>query len=209
MKSISTKEKINWFLLMLGYFTAGYMTINWITSQKTFFYDLSLPFEHGIPFIPAFILGYACVYGGMAVACAIIDNVSDWQRAIVGFFIATTVCYLFFMLVPVKMTMRPDVSAMTGFHASLTNLIFHVDLPYNCFPSLHVTYPTFATLIVWKNHKVARWAVLAMAVIVAISVIFVKQHYVADVIAGLCVALGSFWVTVKTEGVWGRLFKKA
>ncbi len=208
MSDLTKKEKINWFLLMLGYFTAGYLTINWISSQRTVFYDLSLPFEHDIPFIPAFILGYACVYGGMAVACAIIDNVRDWQRAIVGFFILTTVCFIFFLILPVKMTMRPDLSNMTGFYASLTKFIFHIDLPYNCFPSLHVTFPTFATLIVWKNHKIARWAVLSMALIVAISVILVKQHYLADVIAGLCVAFGSFWIAAKTERIWGGLFNR-
>jgi membrane-associated phospholipid phosphatase len=200
------RAKRNWFLFMLGYFSFGYMFLNWLASGKTVHYDLSLAFENQIPFIPAFILGYCCVYLGMFVAFFVIDTVQDWQRTVVCFLIMTTACYVTFYFFPVKMSMRPDLAGHDGIFYSITRFIFAIDLPYNCFPSLHVAFPTFATLVAWKNHKTARWTLLAMAVIVMVSVVLVKQHYIADVLAGVAVSLGSFAITVKTERLWKGFF---
>lgn len=201
------RDKRNWFLLMLGYFSFGYMFLNWLASGSTRFYDLSFGFESHIPFIPAFILGYSCVYIGMFLAFFVIDDVDDWHRTVVCCFLMTTICYLFFYFFPVKMTMRPDITGKTGIFYAMTRGIFAIDLPTNCFPSLHVAYPTFATLVTWRHHKIARWVMLAMAVIVMISVVLVKQHFIADVFGGIAVSLGSFMITVKSEAWWKSWFR--
>jgi len=200
------REKRNWFLLMLGYFTAGYLTLNWIASRGTSFLDVSFGFENDIPFIPVFILGYACAYAGMFVAYFVINDNDDWHRTIVGFFLATTTCYLFFIFLPVRMEMRPELYASNGMFVYITGFFYQLDMPQNCFPSLHVTYPVFATMILWRRHRTMRWVMGLMAAIIAISVILVKQHYIADVIAGFVVAILSYWITVKTEGIWKRWF---
>ncbi|OQA62212.1 MAG: PAP2 superfamily protein [bacterium ADurb.Bin270] len=204
MTHVELREKRFWFAIMLAYFGIGYMATNWIASIGSRFYDFGMSFENSIPFVPVFILGYACVYGGVFLAYAIIDDIEDWRRAVITFFTATTICYAFFLFMPVKMTMRPPVESLTGIYGAITSAIFAIDLPYNCFPSLHVTYPVFITLVSWRNHRVMRWVMLAMAIIVAVSVVLVKQHYIADAVAGIFTALFSYLFALKTEKFWFR-----
>lgn len=199
MTAEQLREKRNGFLFMVGYFTFGYLAINWFSQQRTFFLDLSFPFEHQIPFVPLFIFGYILVYFSVLLTYLILADWQDWRRAMTSFLLATSVAYLLFLLMPVRMTLRPDLSGMTGIASAVSRFYYLIDLPYNCFPSLHVTYPTLATLLAWRHHRIARWVFMAMAIIVAISVVLVKQHYVADVVAGFLNAGICFWVTVRCE----------
>lgn len=191
--------KFNWFLFMVGYFTAGYLAINWVSSQRTAFFDVSLGFEQSIPFFPLFIFGYILVYLSVVLVYFVLDDIADWRRAIISFLLATTLAYIIFLIFPVRMDLRPDLSHLSGISAIVTRFYYVIDLPYNCFPSLHVTYPTLATLISWRHHRTWCLAFAAMTIVVAISVVLVKQHYLADVIAGFVNAGICYWLTVKIE----------
>ena len=193
------RHKFNWYLLMIGYFAAGYLSINWVSAQRTTFFDVAFPFEQAIPFIPVFIFGYILVYASILFIYTVIDDYADWRRVVGVFFLSTTLAYAIFLLFPVRMTMRPDLAELTGFSAAVTRFYYLIDLPYNCFPSLHVTYPTLATLVAWRHHRTWRWVFAAMALVVAVSVVLVKQHYLADVVAGFLNAGLCFWVVVKLE----------
>ena len=63
-------------------------------------------------------------------------------------------------------------------------------------------------LVFWKDYKVMRWIFAAIAIIVGVSVLLIKQHYIIDVIAGIANAVFFFWLTVKLEPKWSRLFVK-
>jgi len=195
-------HRFNWFLFMIGYFSFGYLTINWISSRRTSFFDVSLAWENGIPFIPVFIFGYILVYMSVLLVYLVIRDMEDWRRVVIAFLLSTSLSYAVFLLFPVKMTMRPDLTGLSGLSAMVTHYYYIIDLPYNCFPSLHVTYPTLATLVAWRGHPIWRWIFAAMAVVVAVSVVLVKQHYVADVLAGFANAGLCFWLTVRLEKRW-------
>jgi len=196
------QNRLNWFLFMIGYFAFGYTTINWISSGRSLFFDVGFGWENSIPFVPAFIFGYILVYLSVLLVYLVIRDPDDWRRVVVAFMISTTLSYACFLAFPVAMTMRPDLSGLTGFSAEITRYYYIIDLPYNCFPSLHVTYPTLATLVAWRNHPIMRWVFAAMTAIVAVSVVLVKQHYIADVVAGFASAALCFWITVRVERLW-------
>lgn len=201
-------EKRNWFLLLIGFFTAGYLGTNYLASQSAYFFNVSFSFEDKIPFIPEFIVGYAGVYVAMLVAYFVIGNILDWRRAVVSFLIAMSVAYVIFLSFPVKMTMRPDIAGQSGLFIWLTKLFYTVDNTANCFPSLHVACPTLASIVLWNNHRKTSIGMFFVAAIVAISVILVKQHYIADVISGALLAVAAYFVSIKTEKYWSRLFPK-
>ncbi|MFA4874989.1 MAG: phosphatase PAP2 family protein [bacterium] len=199
MDKLQKREKRNWFLFMIGYFTAGYLAINWFTQGRSGFFDLGFPFEQDIPFVPIFIFGYILVYVSVLLVYLIFDDWDDWRRAIITFLGATTLAYLFFIFLPVRMSLRPDLTGLTGIGASVSRFYYFIDLPYNCFPSLHVTYPSLATLVSWRHHRIMRWVFAAMTLIVALSVVLVKQHYIADVAGGFLNASLIYWLTVRSE----------
>jgi len=205
-------DKKNWALLMIGYFSAGYFTLNWVASQYQGTYtDVALALDHAIPFIPIFILGYILVFGSILLALIIIKHPGAWYKMIIGFFISSTLCYLFFLILPVQMTMRPDLAHLSdsGIFALITQFYYIIDLPYNCFPSLHVNYPVLITLTLWHYHPRLRWVFLSMAIIVALSVLLVKQHYIADAVAGTCTAILAFIMATRIYARYGGMFKNS
>ncbi len=206
MTKAEKREKLNWFIFMIGYFTAGYLAINWFSQVRTNFYNVGFGFESQIPFIPIFIFGYLLVYLSVILFYVIIDDANDWQRGVIAFLTSTTLAYILFLIFPVRMAIRPEISELTGSSISLmvTRFYYYIDAPYNLLPSLHVTYPALAALVAWKNHRAMRWAFASMAVVVAVSVVLVKQHYIADIVAGFANAGVCFFAAVRVE----RFLKK-
>lgn len=195
-------------MVVSGYFAGGYLAINWFSHNHAIPVDVSMAADHAIPFVPVFSFGYLLTYVVPLMIFATIKDQKNLHRAVVCFFFATTLAYVFFLVMPVKMEYRPDLSGDTGIFATVTRFIYSVDRPYNCFPSLHVTYPTMCTLVVWKDYKMARWIFAAVSIIVGVSVLLIKQHYIIDVVAGIANAAFFFWLTVKLEPKWSKLFVK-
>lgn len=194
-------EKLGWFLFMVGYFTFGYLAINWFSQTRTYFFDPSFGFEGSIPFVPGFIFGYLLVYLSVVLIYFVIQDMDDWHRGVITFLSATTLAYLIFLVFPVRMEMRPEIWEVTGssFAGAVTRFYYYIDAPYNLLPSLHVTYPTLAMLVAWRRHHIMRWVFMAMSLVVAVSVILVKQHYIADVVAGFANAGFCFAFSVYAE----------
>lgn len=208
MLSLQAKrEKRNWFFLIVGYFAGGYCLINWINQFRTQYYDVSFAFEKNIPFIPAFIFGYILVYFSMLLLYLILDDSDDFRRAVVAYLSLTTVHYIFFLLIPVKFMLRPDLTAVSGFGVDVTKFYYIIDMPYNCFPSLHVAYPTMAALVSWRHHRYASSMFVVMTIVIAASVVFVKQHYIMDVVAGAMTATVLYCIVMATEKKWKGLFR--
>ncbi len=187
------------FIGMVSYFTFGYLAINRFSSGRGSFFDLSTPIDAAIPFVPAFVFGYLLVYTSVLLFL-IIERREDFYLAFLSFFLVTSIAYIIFLIAPVKMVNRPTLEGMSGFVAETTMACFSIDRPYNCFPSLHVTYAMLATLALWRNHRRLAWATLAMTLLVAASVLLVKQHVIADVIAGIINAFFGFRLARKLMG---------
>jgi membrane-associated phospholipid phosphatase len=200
MTDAQRHEKFKWFILIAGYFAAGYLAINRFNLGRPNPIDLAFGFEREIPLVPFFITGYILVYASVILIPFILTDVEDWRRAVVSTLAAMTCAYLFFLLFPIHMELRPPAPEGPGLWEALTRGYFFIDPPSNCFPSLHVTYPMLGTLLVWRHHRVWRWIYVAMTAIVALSVVLVRQHYVADVIGGFVNATLWFWLTVRYGG---------
>lgn len=162
---------------------------------RTHYFDISLPFESNIPFIPFFITGYTSVYVILIILYTIFDDFEYFKKAMYFFFVVTTVHFIFFILFPVKMT-RPDLTQADGIMTALTHYYYLIDNPVNCFPSLHISYPLAGTLIIWNYKRKWTYVFAALTVFIAVSVLLVKQHYFLDV-AGAVAATGIIYAILK------------
>jgi hypothetical protein len=72
------------------------------------------------------------------------------------------------------------------------------------FPSLHAGYPFLAFLFARRVLGSARWAVLAYAVAVWFAVVYLGEHYVVDVVAGIGYTLASYVLVVGWERLTTR-----
>lgn len=176
------------FVLASLYFILGYLLINWINSQRAISFNVSFRFETNIPFIPIFILGYGIVYLSVLGLYFIIRDEREYKRTIIALFMLVTIHYIFFLLIPVKMTMRPEFNASSSLMLFITKTYYTIDKPFNCFPSLHVSYTFLGAFLLYNYKRLWSYFYFILAIIVAVSVILVKQHYVADVVVGIITA---------------------
>ena len=95
----------------------------------------------------------------------------------------------------------PDAFAGDGFGAWGLRFLYDADPPYNCFPSIHVAHSVVSALACFRVHQRLGLLTIACAALVAISTLFTKQHYVADVVAGAGLALLADGVCIHP---WGR-----
>jgi len=176
------------FCFLIAYFLAGYFACSYVNMHKGVYIDLSFPFEADIPFFPVFIIGYISVYLGLFLTYAVIDDYFVFRKTFYFFFLVSTVHFVLFLLVPVRMN-RPELANPDGIMTLLTKYYYMIDNPVNCFPSLHVSYPLAGTLVLWNYKRFWGYVLAVFTLFVAVSVILVKQHYIIDII-------GAFTVTV-------------
>ncbi len=66
--------------------------------------------------------------------------------------------------------------------------------PVAAFPSLHAAFPFLGFLALLRVYPRGAWIAFAWCVAVWFSVVFLGEHYVVDVIAGVVLAAVSWWV---------------
>jgi len=67
----------------------------------------------------------------------------------------------------------------------------HVDV----FPSLHVAISLFIWLTLMKDHRMVALAIAPVVLLLWGSTIFLRYHYLSDVIVGGALAVIIFWLT--------------
>ena len=122
---------------------------------------------------------------------------ADLRRMIIAFCATSAVAFACFILFPVYCP-RPPFAAQS-IATSMLALEHALVRPVNNFPSFHVAV---AALVYFGARRASRFlaaALLSITVGIAISALCIKQHFVADVIAGFLLAS----VCWRLSGRWG------
>ncbi len=154
---------------------------------------LHTPLDYMIPFVPHFIVPYLLIFPLVVVPFALAwGDPKKLRKVAYAFLLATVIGEIIFIVFPTTMV-RPQLQPGDIF----TELVIHtysVDSPpKNCFPSFHVTVSTLATLLCMKLSKRVGLATLPLTVLIILATVFIKQHYVVDILGGLVLASFSYW----------------
>lgn len=193
MVKFKTYKRV-WFLLCIAYFAGGYLLLNWLSQTRPRYYNVGFSFEQDIPFIGYFIFGYLLIYVCVVGIYFLINDEEVFKRAVKMFFALTTLHFIFFIVLPVKMMLRPEVPPEDGIIGEIVKLYYFIDRPYNCFPSLHVAYTFLGTLLLWNYKRGWAYLYLAATIIVSVSVVLVKQHYMIDVLSSFVTTAFIYWL---------------
>jgi membrane-associated phospholipid phosphatase len=68
--------------------------------------------------------------------------------------------------------------------------VYAGDHPFNDFPSLHVSTSAIIAIHWWRFNRRAGLVAVIWAVLIAMSTVLIRQHYLADVAGGLILAYG-------------------
>jgi len=184
-------------LLALAYavFCVTYLPINAFTEGRVT-HTLFLPGEAQIPFVPEFEFAYLL---GYVLPLAVVwrrPDAARLARLVRAFGLTLAGAYTTYLLFPVYFQ-RPE---LTG-HSLATRLLAleYLDKPYNHFPSLHVAIAMLVALGCADDRRM-RWWLPVVVAIMAVSTVFVKQHYIVDVVAAAALAS----VAWRLAGRWSR-----
>ena len=190
---LSVKPITRYVLIMLGVYAAWggmYLLTAWIGELRGPAFDAALEIDRAIPYLPGFQYAYALCYV-MPFGLFLIDTRPAFlDRAYAAFIAANAVAFVFFAAFPVQGPLRDAVPQSIGADNFFLMLVYSVDSRYNALPSLHVTNPWLVAFL-----SLERWGwsaksagLLFVAILISVATLFVRQHYVLDVLAGFALA---------------------
>lgn len=153
--------------------------------------DLSIPLDDLIPFRPAWVLIYVLAFASWTVTYFLLfrQRKEHVYRNCAAYFLTLVLTGTIFLLVPGAME-RPQVPGQ-GFIPWLTRFIYFMDQPNNLFPSLHVICSYYCWRALYDTEGIPLWYRrfnFVFLLLVCCSILFVKQHVIVDIPAGMLVA---------------------
>jgi membrane-associated phospholipid phosphatase len=147
----------------------------------------ALPIDRMLPLVPAWMVVYGSLYLFALLPLLVVRDAELLRRTMKSYVLVMLVAYAGFIAYP-TIGPRPNEVAAGGFAAWCLRLVYSLDQPYNCFPSLHVAHSFVSAFACWRVHKGVGRMALLWASLVGLSTLFTKQHYVVDVIGGALIA---------------------
>lgn len=152
--------------------------------------------DNATPFVPVSLWVYVSEYVFFVAAYFSVRDVLNLNRYVYAFVSLMLVSFLIFLAWPTTypralFPLPNDLDPITRYaFASLRE----TDTPANCLPSLHVSATILTSLLFLSERRKYLLLFLVWALAIAISTLTTKQHYVADVISGIGLALINYWV---------------
>jgi membrane-associated phospholipid phosphatase len=159
--------------------------------------------DNAIPFVPEMVLFYVYLFYPLVILTMLYFGFVEYKRGYaLGWSLVAinAVAVLVYIVFPVSTyAWRQDLLAhpITGnIWANQVYNVFANDTSFNCFPSLHAAvsaicaytwfrYSQIKTTLATKGVAIATFAIAAGVIF---STLFIKQHYIADEIAGITLA---------------------
>ncbi len=153
--------------------------------------DLGTSYDEKIPFVPQFALVYFSTYPFVLLPFLILTDARQFTWMAASFVAISMISSLIHATVPSKIE-RVEELKVAGMSGWMLGLFQKTCKPYGNFPSMHVG---LSVPVVGATYLVAGPVVggvtLVWAVLIALSTLYTKQHYIIDVLAG---ALGGLLI---------------
>lgn len=178
--------------LYLPVYLIWFMVQEYLISSVDGCFVSYLPLDDKIPFLPGFIYPYITWYPLLllpALAFLLKEDGPAFTRYAfyigIGFSASLLICAIF----PNCQLLRPDLDKeqIDNFSRFLVAGIYAADTPTNVLPSMHVVGCMGVIFAAFDGEdlRFLRWPLVFWGVLVSISTVFVKQHSVLDVLAGV------------------------
>lgn len=175
-------------------FVATYLAVNFYSIGRDA-RALYLPGEARLPFVPEFEFLYMMGYVFPLLAILRLPGTREFRRLVLAFILTLSVAYATYLIYPVYLERPPiEVDSLATFLLSLE----YKDPSYNHFPSLHIAISWLIYLSCSggvRHHGV----LVALLIGISLSTLFVKQHYLVDVIYGIGLAAATWWAGGKLD----------
>src|SRR3989338_8930539 len=177
-------KKIKLILLVVVLNSIGYKAAQFFRPEG---FSVMTWLDSFIPFVSYFIVPYALY--PVIVGLSFYLYWKDYKKyktmalSIATVLFISVIIYFAFQTQITRQEIQPQ-----NIFDDLVLFVYSLDQPVNALPSLHVSLPTLATLFIFlRNRKLALY-VAPVTILIILSTVFIKQHAVLDVFAGLILA---------------------
>ena len=152
--------------------------------------------DRAVPFVPQTVWIYnsdMILFFSAYIICKDMANASKYLYSFIALLIPSVAIFFLWpttyprYLFPLPPTLDPWT---TKFFDALRN----VDAPSNCLPSLHVSISYLSAFVYLDEQKEKFPLFFGWATLIALSTLTTKQHYVADVVTGLGLAITIYFI---------------
>jgi membrane-associated phospholipid phosphatase len=185
--------KCIWLIVLLLLFLAYFL----LNSLREPIHSLELTVDNRIPLLPAFVLPYLSLYVLLVISLwrFLKAETRIFTIAALAISLDLVISYLVFFFYQTRVE-RPVILG-SDVSSSILRTIYSLDKPFNAFPSLHTSLSTLLALLWGRIGSRIQPAIALWAVFIIASTLFTKQHYIADVLGGVAVALISYFAGVR------------
>jgi membrane-associated phospholipid phosphatase len=194
-RSLTRPYRVTIPMVVLVLLAPTYIFIGELMMRGRTLHAPELALDRAVPVLSAWALVYGSLYLFLIVLPVfVVQQEEQVRRTVFAYLMVWMTAYVFFLAYP-TVAPRPASVAGEGFAAWGLRFLYSSDPPYNCFPSIHVAHSFVSALTCYRVHRRVGIVALLCALLVAVSTLYTKQHYVLDVIAGMllaCVAYALF-----------------
>lgn len=178
------------------YFILYALTENLIPAESCHVIHSAL--DDRIPFNEWFVILYTGWYFLILLSLGyfLLYSVKSFKRLQTYIIIVQALAMVIYILYPSRQDLRPERFPRDNLLTDLVALVYAIDTPTGVCPSLHVAI-SVAIASTWLREKRAKpWLKGGITLIclgVCLSVAFVKQHSVIDILAAIPICLAAEW----------------
>ena len=146
--------------------------------------DMITSIDQKMPFVPWMALVYFSTYIFVLLPFILYSEARTFWGILAAYVAVTAISTLFHIFLPSRIQRIEDLPE-AGISEKALGMFQRLSKPHDNFPSMHVA---FSVLVVGANFTqtgtLAGVLALVWAVLIALSTMFTKQHYITDVLAG-------------------------
>jgi membrane-associated phospholipid phosphatase len=176
------------FMIGLVFLVPFYIFIGCLITPVQQLHRPEIHLDMVVQISPVWVIAYLSLWAFWILPLLLVKQDALLRKVVLAFITAWIVSYLFFLSYP-TVAPRPTYLACNNFFSWCLQLVYMCDPAYNCFPSLHVAQCYVSAMACYQVNRNAGMAACLWASLVAVSTIFTKQHYIADVVAGVFLGL--------------------
>lgn len=193
MKDLVKRYRHAWVFLYWAIYLPWFF---WLEDHVTYgYYLIRSDLDSYIPFLEGFIVPYLLWFPfvGVVIAWFFFKDKAGFYRLTAYMFTGMTVFLVVCTLFPNGVAIRPAALPRDNVFTRMVQDLWMVDTPTNVLPSLHVYNSVVCCVAVYHSQELRRkkWicpATLVLTVSIVLATMFLKQHSVVDVTAGLIMA---------------------
>lgn len=187
---MKNKEYLVSMILVFGINAFTYFFIKLFINE---YHIIGHPINNKIPLIPIFIIIYMLWYPYLFFTYYIVykNNKEKYHNLIKKTILSMIIGNLFYIIYP-TMVKRPIIDNYNTLSTLILYIVYKLDYPVNCMPSMHCLLSfliMFEVIFAKKNNKKFKIFVIITSTLIVLSTLFVKQHVIEDIILALIISI--------------------